>query len=115
MDVIGCASDTVIPEAEIKAADNQWNRIVDLHIVPHPNLKHPETIAKEYDMTNGMLKVQVRAAVAGYVLRHWNVDCSEAHKLTKSEIHLWLSNQPTLYGVENLAIAPGYNREQITE
>ena len=101
--------DEEIPEEQTKAADNQWNRIVDLHIVPHPRLKHPDTIAFEYGMENSMLKVQVRAAVAGYVLRCWNVDCSEKHTLNSPEIHLWLSNRPTLYGVDNLAIAPGYS------
>jgi hypothetical protein len=59
-------------------------------------------------MTDGMLKVQIRAAVAGYVLRRWNVDCSEHHHLTGVENHLWLQNRQTLYGVENLVIAPGY-------
>jgi hypothetical protein len=116
--------DEEIPEAQTKTADNQWNRIVDLHIVPHPRLTHPETIAFEYDMQpvkddldkdRGedcvMLALQVRAAVAGYVLRRWNVDCSKAHKLDGPENHLSLKNQQTLYGVDNLAIAPGYNTE----
>lgn len=118
-----------IPEAQTKAADNQWNRIVDLHIVPHPRLTHPETIAFEYDMQpakgNGedgvMLALQVRAAVAGHVLRRWNVDCSkepnlEPHKESNLDgpvYHLWLKNQQTLYGVDNLAIAPGFNAENI--
>jgi len=115
-----------IPEVQTKAADNQWNRIVDLHIVPHPRLTHPETIAFEYDMQpvkddldkdrgedGVMLALQVRAAVAGYVLRRWNVDCSKAHKLDGPENHLWLKNQQTLYGVDNLAIAPGYNTPSI--
>lgn len=56
-----------------------------------------------------MLKVNVRAAVAGYVLRRWNVDCSETHELVGAEYHLWLHNRQTLYGVENLVIAPGYD------
>jgi len=59
-------------------------------------------------MANGMLRIQVRAAVAGYVLRHWNIDCSVDHALKGREFHLWLENTPTLYGVENLAIAPGH-------
>ncbi|MDP0588933.1 MAG: WYL domain-containing protein [Candidatus Endonucleobacter bathymodioli] len=96
------------PKKQTKDADIQWNRIVEMHIVPHPRLKHPETIAAEYAMTDGMLKVQVRAAVAGYVLRRWNVDCSEHHHLTGMENHFWLQNRQTLYGVENLVIAPGY-------
>lgn len=101
---------TEIANPETKESDIQWNRIVAMHIVPHPNLKHPETIATEYGMVNGMLKIQVRAAVAGYVLRHWNIDCSPGHELEGPEFHLWLENTPTLYGVENLAIAPGYKR-----
>ena len=97
-----------ICEEESKDADIQWNRIVEMHIVPHPRLKHPETIEAEYAMANGVLNVQVRAAVAGYVLRKWNVDCSEDYKLNGPENHLWLKNRQTLYGVENLMLAPGY-------
>ncbi len=97
-----------VSEDESRDADIQWNRIVEMHIVPHPRLKHPETIEAEYTMKEGVLKVQVRAAVAGYVLRHWNVDCSDAHNLNGPENHLWLKNRQTLYGVENLVIAPGY-------
>lgn len=101
-----------IARIETHVADIQWNRIVEMHIVPHPRLNHPETIAMEYGMQKTeagyMLKVQTRAAVAGYVLRRWNVDCSETHDLDSPEIHLWLKNRQTLYGVENLAIAPGF-------
>lgn len=97
-----------IEASETKEADIQWNRIVEMHIVPHPRLEHPDTIEIEYGMVEGMLKVQIRAAVAGYVLRHWNVDCSTAHTLSGPEFQLWLKNTQTLYGVENLAIAPGY-------
>ncbi len=96
---------------EGKDLDNQWNRIVEMHIVPHPSLKHPKTIESEYVMKGGLLKIDVRAAIAGYVLRHWNVDCSEDHSLRGAEIHLWLKNRQTLYGVDNLMIAPGYSSE----
>jgi hypothetical protein len=102
------AIESRIDENETRQADNQWNRIVDLSIVPHPKLSHPETIAMEYNMENNELHIQVRAAVAGYLLRRWNIDCSENHRLTGDEYHLWLKNYPTLYGVENLVIAPGY-------
>lgn len=102
---------TKITKSETKESDIQWNRIVEIHIVPHPKLQYPETIEVEYGMTNGMLKIFVRAAVAGYVLRHWNIDCSPEHELQGAEFHLWLTNTPTLYGVENLAIAPGYRSQ----
>lgn len=97
-----------IEEHETQSADNQWNRIVELEIVPHPSLKYPETIAMDYGMSNNKIQVNVRAAVAGYLLRRWNIDCSEQHSLVGDEYHLWLKNYPALYGVENLVIAPGY-------
>ncbi len=95
---------------ESSEADIQWNRIVEMEIVPHPNLLHPETIEMDYGMKAGVLKVNVRAAVAGYVLRRWNVDCTEDHSLEGTEYHLWLSNTPALYGVGNLSIAPSHNK-----
>lgn len=102
-----------IPNTQTREADIQWNRIVEMHIVPHPRLPHPETIAMEYGMEQGVLKANVRAAVAGYVLRRWNVDCTRDHSLTGPEYHLWLKNTVTLYGVQNLAIAPGYQTEKM--
>ncbi len=103
---------TGIEEHETIANDNQWNRIVELEIVPHPSLKHPQTIALDYAMEGGKknphLQINIRAAIAGYLLRLWNIDCSAEHSLKGDEYHLWLKNYPALYGVENLVIAPGY-------
>ena len=101
-----------IEELELKDNDIQWNRIVGLEIVPHPRLKHPEAIGQEYDMVGGRLRINVRAAVAGYVLRHWNVDCTKDHSLEGPEYHLWLKNRQALYDVENLVIAPGYTVDE---
>lgn len=95
-------------EHEARDHDIQWNRIVELEIVPHPRLKHRETIEFDYGMKNGVLKVNVRAAVAGYVLRRWNVDCSRDHRLDGEEVHLWLRNSAALYGVQNIMLAPGF-------
>lgn len=105
-------TDGMIKEHETRESDIQWNRIVELEIVPHPSLKHPKTIETDYAMENGVLNVNVRAAVTGYVLRRWNVDCSEDHVLKGPEYHLWLKNRQALYGVENLVIAPGYIKDQ---
>ncbi len=96
----------MVEEHETRESDIQRNRIVELEIVPHPSLKHPKTIE------NGVLDVNVRAAVAGYVLRRWNLDCSEDHSMEDPEYHLWLKNRQALYGVENLVIAPGYNKNE---
>jgi hypothetical protein len=98
-------------ERETREADIQWNRVVEMELVAHPKLPHPETIEMDYAMQEGVLKVNVRAAVAGYVLRRWNVDCTEDHSLEGAEYHLWLRNRQTLYGVQNLVLAPGYMAE----
>lgn len=97
------------PEGQTRDDDVQWNRLVEINIVPHPDLQYPEAIAREYTMVDGALKTEVRAAIVGYVLRHWNVDCSENHKLDSSEFHLWLSNPQVLNGIESAQLAPGYS------
>lgn len=96
---------------EDKLEDNQWMRMMPLQLVPHPNnIEHATATAiqMDYGMDNGVLELNVRAALAGYLLRRWNVDCTEHSSLRGGEYQLWLRNRQTLYGAENLAIAPGY-------
>lgn len=102
------SSPSVIKECEIENQDRQWNRFVELELVPHPRIEHREAIELDYGMTGGELKVEIRAATAGYLLRLWNVDCSETASLSTSQCQLALNNRAALYGVQNLAIAPGY-------
>ncbi|GAB3229565.1 WYL domain-containing protein [Pseudaeromonas pectinilytica] len=101
-------SPSVIKESELETQDRQWNRFVELELVPHPRIEHSEAIELDYGMTGGVLKVEIRAATAGYLLRQWHVDCSTEHSLTGFEYQLWLRNSQALYGVVHLAIAPGY-------
>ena len=107
--------DSSVLAHEKKESDNQWNRIVELHLTAHPKLPYPETIEMEYGMQNGLLKINVRAAVVGYELRKWNVDCSADYPLEGAHFHLWLQNTPTLYGVDNLSLAPGAPTEFTTQ
>lgn len=101
-----------IEEHQTKMADNQWLRIVPLELVPHPkNIKHKQAIELDYGMKNGILKLDVRAALAGYLLRRWNVDCSNKASQQTPEHQLWLRNSQTLYGVSNLHLASGYQQE----
>ena len=37
-------------EHEFSEADIQWNRIVEMNLVAHPNLPQPETIEMDYGM-----------------------------------------------------------------
>ena len=99
-----------VGEHETADQDIQWNRVAEIELVPHPaNIQHPDTIEAEYGMEDGVLRVRVRAAMAGYLMRRWNVDCTEDHSLKGAEFHLWLRNRQALYGVTNLVLAPGYD------
>lgn len=102
------------PSGAIKAnerahEDDHWNRKIELELVPHPDLTNTRSVLLDYDFDNaGIKKVKVRAAVAGYALRQWGVDCSEDHSRKPNEHQLWLNNRQALYGVPNLILAPGY-------
>jgi hypothetical protein len=104
--------DTTVDEFEKEIEDNQWMRKMDLHLVPHPiNVEYPQAIELDYGMEQGLLQITVRAALVGYLLRRWNVDCTGEGTLKGGEYQLWLRNRQTLYGAENLTIAPGYEKQ----
>lgn len=89
--------------------DIQWTRIVELELVPHPDQPHPEITEMDYHMQDGVLRMKLRAATAGYTLRKWNVDSTPDHSLRGPEYRLWLKDCLTLYGVKSAVLAPGYN------
>lgn len=97
----------VLPHERL-VADVQWRRLVDIELIPHPAHPHPESIMCDYGMVDGSLKMQVRAAVAGYVLRQWQVDCSVGATLAGAEFRLRLADLQKLEGVDNSVLAPGY-------
>lgn len=97
----------VLPQ-EKSDQDIQWTRIVEVDLVPHPDALRPEIAEMDYAMTAGVLKMQLRAATAGYILRQWSVDCSPDHSLRGPEYRLWLKDHLALYGVKTAVLAPGY-------
>lgn len=98
------------PTQEEKAeADLQWNRMVTLNFVPHPAQPHPKSIERDLGMRRGRLTVTLRAAVAGYMLRQWLVDCSRDASLSGPEFRLWLADARPLDDVSNAVLAPGYD------
>ena len=99
----------VVHREETAEFDVQWSRIIELEFVPHPGHPRPEIVLKDYDFpTDGVLRVRVRAANAGYMLRRWTVDCSTDHHLKGLEYALWLRDPLSLYGASNAQLAPGY-------
>jgi predicted DNA-binding transcriptional regulator YafY len=97
-----------IAEHEASDQDIQWTRIVEVEICPHPDQPRPEVTEMDYGMSGGALRLKLRAATAGYVLRKWSVDCSPDHCLRGHEYRLWLRDPLSLYGVKNAMLAPGY-------
>ncbi|WP_143870137.1 WYL domain-containing protein [Catenovulum sediminis] len=99
---------------ESMQSDHQWNRMVRLELIAHPNIENlhnKKAIEFEYGMEEGRLIIQVRAAVAGYWLRMWNVDSSLDHSLEEKSFQLCLNNPETLYDVDNALLAPGYMKQ----
>lgn len=100
--------DGEVGREETAEHDVQWSRIVELELVPHPSHPRPEVIRRDYDMPGGVLRLKVRAANVGYMLRRWNVDCSPDHSLRGPEYALSLTDPLVLYGAANALLAPGY-------
>lgn len=99
------------PQEQI-TADVQWNRIFKLTLVPHPSRPHPEVIAKDFGMKDGTLEVRLRGAVAGYVMRQWQVDCSPDASMRGHEIRLRLADTGDLKDAGSAALAPGFLASQ---
>ncbi len=96
-------------EHEIKEQDKEWNTFISLELVPHPrNIEHPTAIALDYGMVDGSMTIKTRAAFTGYLLRRWNVDCSNNAELKGSEYQLYLNNKSLIDGTLNFTLAPGY-------
>ncbi|MCF5544448.1 helix-turn-helix transcriptional regulator [Pseudomonas salomonii] len=100
--------DSPVAEYERSEQDVQWSRILEVDLVPHPDQPHPEITEMDYGMGKGVLRLRLRGATAGYVLRKWSVDCSRDHRLRGPEYRLWLKDPLLLYGVETAVLAPGY-------
>lgn len=94
---------------ENKEQDTDWNTFISLELVPHPkNIQHPTAIELDYGMVDGSMTVKARAALTGYLLRRWNVDCSDNAELNSSEYQLYLNNKHFISGAGNLTLAPGF-------
>lgn len=88
--------------------DEQFNKLVTLVLMVHPDITHSQAIEMDYAMQNGERIMQVRAALAAYILRHWQVDCSLEHRILNQGCQLALRNHEVLFTIENPQLAPGY-------
>lgn len=99
-------------DEESAEKDTAWCEQHTLELVPHPKATHQRAIELDYGLSEGAaIKVTVRAATAGYLLRRWQVDCSVDASLPPNEFQLALK-QPKLVGQQvDLSIAPGSNKK----
>lgn len=93
---------------EQRAEDSQWEQMVELQLIPHPELTQTLAVEMDYGMTDGRLLLNVRKALASYVLRQWQVDCSKDFKIRGQGCQLALANITELDDVENMQLAPGF-------
>ncbi len=92
---------------ETVQADHQFNEFVTLALIPHPSLDSTLAIELDYGMVDGRVDIHVRACVAAYVLRQWQVDCSAKSRISGQGCQLALANLDVLNQIENVNIAPG--------
>lgn len=103
-------TDEDLKEKESNKYDDFWNQQITLELMPHPdNIIEKESIEMDYEMIGGSITVQVRRAVAGYVLRHWNVDATSDHSQDGKHFQLWLKNRDSINDIEEIILAPGIN------
>jgi hypothetical protein len=100
----------VLPH-EMAHADAEWNQQIDLVLVVHPGVDRPEIVQRDFGMRNGELHVTVRAAIAGYLLQQWNVDCSLDRRLDPTIHRLCLKEVHEVMGIKSVEIAPGFSTD----
>ncbi|MEZ8097126.1 WYL domain-containing protein [Photobacterium swingsii] len=90
--------------------DNEWLTEVVLTLVPHPNHQQPEAIRLDLGLENKpVLNLRVSAALAGYCLQEWRVDCSANAGLPAAQFPLHLANRYELTTVYSMCLAPGFS------
>jgi predicted DNA-binding transcriptional regulator YafY len=100
--------DEKIPQEESSANDESWTNVITLEIVPHPeNIKEKKAIELDYGMKKGVLNLELRQSIAGYILRNWNVDCTKDHRLEGAHYQLWLKNSKNISDLNKIILAPG--------
>lgn len=74
--------------------DDRWNDLVKLTIIPHPSLSEEmqAIIAYDYRMRGNVLSIEIRKALALYLLCDMRVDCTLERELNTKSHHLALVN-----------------------
>ncbi|WP_320151353.1 WYL domain-containing protein [uncultured Tolumonas sp.] len=92
-----------------KSRDSTWNRIRNIHLIPHPNSNHPDSQFLDLGLPGaGQKTIAASEACLGFLLNDLRVDCSKTYKLDSKQYPLALKNIDELYDIESMKMAPGF-------
>jgi len=75
--------------------DDDWVEPITLKLAPHPNLKQrkQESLLIDYRAVNGIIEIDVRRALIGYLLHRLSVDTTADHSMNPNAYQLVLVNR----------------------
>jgi len=75
--------------------DDDWVETIPLQLAPHPGLseQQQEGLLLDYGAIEGIIELEVRRALAGYVLQKLTVDTTENHFMNPNAYQLVLLNR----------------------
>ena len=75
--------------------DDDWVETVHLELAPHPGLSEQQQkgLLLDYGAIEGIIELEVRRALAGYVLQKLTVDTTETHSMNPNAYQLVLLNR----------------------
>lgn len=100
-------SEDLIQSHEHPNRDKQWHTFIELKLQFHTD--NLEDVAS-FSFDGDTLTVTLRAAMAGYFLQLWNVDCSPDRQLRGKQFQYFLANLSDVSRVANLTLAPGFSK-----
>ena len=75
--------------------DEDWTEMVSLQLAPHPRLDASQcaSLLMDYQSRDGLIEVQVRRALIGYLLQRLSVDTTPDHRMNPSAHQLIVHNR----------------------
>ena len=75
--------------------DDDWVEMVKLQLGPHTGLDQQkrESLLLDYGASSGVIEINVRRALIGYLLQRLNVDTTQDHSLNPNAFQLMLMNR----------------------
>ena len=103
-----CLYKNEVAEHESPDNDEEWRTFVKLKIKTHPrNLEFGDF----FEMGDQIREIDIRAAMTGYFLQIWNIDCSPNASMEGKQFQFFLANINEVSKHADLTLAPGYISE----